>query len=78
MDERAVRGAVMETGLEGKKVKVRCGRGNIKERQSQVNRKKEGRTKLLTLKGNKHKKINWMKKTVSFRIGRAPVDWIKP
>lgn len=41
MDEWAVRGAVMKTGLEGKKVKVRCRRGDMKETESGVWRKNE-------------------------------------
>lgn len=41
MDEWAVRRAVMKTGLEGKKVKVRCGRGNMNKRESRIRRKKD-------------------------------------
>lgn len=36
MDEWAVRRAVMKTGLEGKKVKVRCRRGNVEKKRENM------------------------------------------
>jgi len=53
MGEWALRRVVMKTGLEGKKVKVRCGRGNVKNRESGICRKKDGQNEETMSSGEK-------------------------